>query len=156
MEEVTRQLADANDSKSKLTHQHNESTKRLMQLEHEVQQLSLNNKKLTQELDDAKMTLETELMVKTTLEQKNKNLQADLDALGGQLEEEAEIKLDLQKQVNRLQEEFRTNKEKIEKECGGKLDEYEEFKLVLNDYYHNYFVFFSSRFIFRLPIYRHF
>lgn len=128
MEEVVRQLGEANDSKAKLLHSNNEHTRKTLALDHELQQLTLNNKKITQELDDARMALETESLVRSTLDTKNKNMQNDLDALSAQLDEESEIKLDLQKQLAKLQDEFRCNKERIEKECGGKLDEYEEFK----------------------------
>lgn len=99
-------------------------------MEFEVQQLSLNNKRLTQEADDAKMQLENELLIKTTLENKFKNLQLDFDNVTAQYEEEQEAKLELHKQLIKLQDEYKQNKDRNDKETEVRIEEIEDSKLV--------------------------
>ena len=97
-------------------------------MELELQQFTINNKRLTQENDDVKMQLENELLEKNTLENKLRNLQLDFDMTNTHLEEESEARLELQKQLNKIQEEFKLNKTSTEKECSLRVDEVEDAK----------------------------
>ena len=97
-------------------------------MEFEIQQLSVNNKRNTQELDDARIQLENELLLKSTLETKFRNTQLDLESTSAQLEEESEAKLLLQKQCNKLQDEIKLSRERAEKDCQVRIDEIEDSK----------------------------
>ena len=128
IDELIKQLNETTELKNKLAKEHAEYYRRYTQVEFEYQQLTVTNKRLVQEVDDARMTLETEILVRNSLESKLRNLQLDLDAANGHLEEESESKLELQRQLNRLQEEFRVTREKIEKECEAKIEDIEDSK----------------------------
>jgi hypothetical protein len=128
IDELIRQLTEANETKNKLAREHAEFLRRNASLEFECQQLALANKRLNQELDDARLQLENEILVRNTFENKSRSIQIDLDSVTAQLEEETETKNELQKQCNRLHDEFKLNKEKIEKECEAKIEDIEDSK----------------------------
>lgn len=64
IDELVRQLNEFNDLKAKLNKENSEYFRRNSSLEFEVQQLSLANKRLNQEHDDARLQLENEQMVR--------------------------------------------------------------------------------------------
>lgn len=128
IDELIRQLNEANEIKNKLAREHAEFLRRNAGLEFELQQISLANKRLSQELDDARLQLENEILVRTTFENKARGLQNDFESLSAKLEEETEAKLELHKQYTRLQDEFKLHKERIEKECEARIEEIEDSK----------------------------
>lgn len=128
IDDLLKQLCDVNDLKNRLSKEHSDLYRKNSTIEFELQQLTLNSKRTNQELDDARMQLENEILVRNTLENKNRNLQADLDNAQGQLEDETEARLELNKQFIRFQDEFKANKEKYEKECEAKIEDIEDSK----------------------------
>ncbi len=62
-DELIKQLNELSDFKGKITKEHSDNYRRTANMELELQQYTINNKRLTQELDDLKMQLENELMV---------------------------------------------------------------------------------------------
>ncbi|CAF0735017.1 unnamed protein product [Brachionus calyciflorus] len=135
IDDLLKQLNEVNELKNKLAKEHSELYRRNSSIEFEFQQLSLNSKRLNQELDDARMQLENEILVRNTLENKSRNLQVDLDNAQAQLEEETESRIELNKQLIRSQDEFKANKEKIEKECQARIEDVEDSKRKLNNRY---------------------
>lgn len=128
IDDLIRQLNEVNELKNKLAKEHSELYRRNSTIEFELQQLTLNNKRLNQELDDARMQLENEILVRNTLENKARGLQIDFENSQAQLEEESEARLELNKQLIRYQDEFKVNKEKYEKECLSKIEDIEDSK----------------------------
>lgn len=121
-------MNEANDTKNRLAREHAEFVRRNSTLEYELQQVSLHSKRCGQELDDARLQLENEILVRTTFENKVRSLQIDLDSARAQLEEETESKNELNKQYLRLQDEFKSAKDKIEKECEVRIEGVEDSK----------------------------
>ena len=128
IDDLLKQLSDVNDLKNRLSKEHSDLYRKNSTIEFEFQQLSINSKRINQELDDARMQLENEILVRNSLENKARNLQADLDHAQAQLEEETEARLELNKQLIRYQDEFKANKEKYEKECEAKIEDIEDSK----------------------------
>ena len=128
IDELLRQLSEVTELKNKLAKEHADNYRRNAALEFEMQQLTVSNKRYSQECDDARMQLENEILVRNSLESKMRNLQLDLDASNGHLEEETEAKLELQKQLNKLQDEFRATRERLDKENEAKMEEVEDSK----------------------------
>lgn len=128
IDDSNRQINELNENKAKITSQNNEFKNRTSTLENELQQSNLNNKKICQDIEEARMQTENEMMLRMSMENKNRNLQSDYETLKGQCEEETEIKIELQRQIVRIQEEFRLNREKYEKECSLKVEEFEDSK----------------------------
>ncbi len=117
-----------NDLKTKISKENQEFSRRNANMEFELQQLMINNKRLSQEYENAKMQLESELMIKSSLEAKLKALQHDLDTTSAQLEEESELKLELKKNLAKSHEDFKIYKEKLDKECEARIEEVEDSK----------------------------
>jgi hypothetical protein len=67
IEELLKQLNEYCELKNKLTKDNTEFFRRNASIEFEVQQLTLNNKRLNQEFDDARLQLENELLVRRAL-----------------------------------------------------------------------------------------
>jgi SMC interacting uncharacterized protein involved in chromosome segregation len=130
IDDLLKQLNDANELKNRLSKEHSDLYRKNSSIEFELQQLTLNNKRINQELDDARMQLENEILVRNTLENKNRNLQIDLDNAQAHLDEETETRIELNKQLIKYQDEFKANKDKIEKECQDKINEVEDSKFV--------------------------
>ena len=128
IDDLIKQLNDAYDAKNRLARDHAEFVRRNSTLEYELQQLTLHSKRCGQELDDARLQLENEILVRTTFENKARSIQIDLDSARAQLEEETEAKNELNRQYNRLQDEFKDAKSKIEKECEARIEGIEETK----------------------------
>jgi chromosome segregation ATPase len=128
IDDLLRQLNEYNDLKNKLSKEHSDLFRRNASIEFELQQSTLNNKRLNQELDDARLQLENEILVKTSLDNKSKLLQSDLDNVTAQYEEESEARSELQKQYIKLQDDYRLNKESYEKECKLRMEEVEDSK----------------------------
>jgi hypothetical protein len=63
IEDLLKQLNEFNELKSKLTKENSEFLRRNASIEFEVQQLTLTNKRLNQEFDDARLQLENETLV---------------------------------------------------------------------------------------------
>jgi predicted nucleic acid-binding Zn-ribbon protein len=64
IDDLLKQLSEAHDLKNKMTKEYAEFYRRHSSLEFEFQQLTLNYKRASQELDDARMQLETEILVR--------------------------------------------------------------------------------------------
>jgi chromosome segregation ATPase len=128
IDELIKQLTEANDAKNRLTREHAEFLRRNTTLEYEFQQLSLHSKRCGQELDDARLQLENEILVRNTYENKARATQIDLDAVQAQLEEETEAKNELNKAYTRLQDDFKANVQKVEKECEIRIEGIEDSK----------------------------
>ena len=63
IDEILKQLNDSNDAKNKAIKDNGDLQRRLEKLEFEVQQVNLNMKRNNQELDDARLQLENEVLV---------------------------------------------------------------------------------------------
>jgi chromosome segregation ATPase len=135
IDELLKQLTDANDAKNKMSKDHAEFTRRSTQIDFEINQLTTTNKRLGQEYEDMRMQLENEILVRNSNENKMRNLQLDIDLLNSQLEEESESKLTLNKQYVKLQEEFKTTRDRIEKETEARILEIEDTRRRLNNRY---------------------
>jgi len=128
IDELLRQLNEVNDLKTKISKENQEFSRRNANMEFELQQLMINNKRLSQEYENAKMQLESELMIKSSLEAKLKALQQDMDTTSAQLEEESELKLELKKNLAKSHEDFKLYKDKLDKECEARIEEVEDSK----------------------------
>lgn len=135
IDELVKQLNEMNEFKNKLTKEQTEFYRRNSIVEFELQQLSINYKRATQELDDVRMQLENESLVRNTLEHKNKNIQIDLDAISTRLEEETELKNHLNIQLIKIQDEFKAQRLTLDHETKSRIDEIEDSKRRLNTRY---------------------
>lgn len=64
IDDLIKQVNEANDTKNRLSREHAEYVRRNTTLEYELQQLSLHSKRCGQELDDARLQLENEILVR--------------------------------------------------------------------------------------------
>jgi myosin protein heavy chain len=135
IDDLLKQLTEMNELKTKLTKEQTEFYRRNSIVEFELQQLSISYKRSSQELDDARMQLENETLMRNTLEHKIKNILLDMEALSGRLDEETEAKSQAQLQLTKAQEEFKLMRITLDNEAKARIDEIEDAKRRLNARY---------------------
>lgn len=135
IEELIKQLNEMNEFKNKINKEQTEFYRRNSIVEFELQQLNINYKRATQELDDVRMQLENETLIRNTLEHKNKNNQLDMEALSSRLEEETEAKAHLSTHLTKMQDEFKAHRIALDNDTKSRIDEIEDAKRRLNTRY---------------------
>lgn len=128
-EQVTRQLAEVDVSKKKMSMDNEDMTRQIEEAESQISQLGKLKVSLATQLEDTKRMADEEARERATLLGKFRNVEHDLDTLREQLDEIYEGKSEIQKQISKANAEAQLYRAKYESEGLARIEELEQAKL---------------------------